>query len=115
MDVHGKSLDQISESVNRVSGAGSFNNNFPVTTSGVELKVGVTPVSGRHTLILVNDSTTPIQFMPTINGAFGTGLTLFSGQMVQIALDPTVTTTWYARTPYYDTTIVLIESKGATD
>lgn len=110
-----RSLDVVQERTDTVTGDSAVNVHFPVTTAGVEVRVGGSPLAGRHTLVIANDSTTIVSIAEGVNAPFADAVKLFSGQAIQISLDPTIVTTWYLRTEFFSTEVLLIEAKGDTD
>lgn len=97
---------------NSVITSASKNLNFSVTTSGVEIKASTSPLANRHTIIVINDSSTMISLSLGINDTFGNSSKLFSGQAVQISFSPDQYIPIYARIPYFATTVGIIEVAG---
>ncbi|PGH85782.1 hypothetical protein CN899_08045 [Bacillus thuringiensis] len=83
---------------------------FPVTTDGVEVKVGSAALDHRHTVTIINDSTTVISVAVGTNTSFDSAIKLLSGRVVQLSLNTNVYTPIYVRTKYFDTNIQIIES-----
>lgn len=88
------------------------NPSFSVTTSGVEVKVGASPLAGRHTVTLINDSSAMLSFSVGTNATFANSIKLFSGAAVQLSLNPNENVPVYVRAPYFNTTIGIIENAG---
>lgn len=91
---------------------GESNVNFIATTSGSEVMASGQPLQYRHTVIIVNDSSDMISISLGDNDTFANSLKLFSGQLVQVTVDPLQYVPIYVRAPFYNVSIAVSEVRG---
>lgn len=82
-----------------------------LSASATELKVGGTPLAGRHTLLVNNDSSFSIFFGFDNTVTTSTGLFVPSGNVLKINLDPNTTFSLFAIAGVTNTDITIIEIK----
>lgn len=90
-------------------GSGARSTSFPITTTGVPLRIGATQVPKRRCLMISNDSSTNIFINADPAFPAGTSFMLVSGQLIQVLLDPNNPREIYAKTNYFNTTVTLFE------
>ena len=82
---------------------------FLVTTAGVELKVGADPLTRRHTVAMINDSSAIIGVSFGALDAYDDMIEVLSGQAFQVSLAADFESPIYLRTEEYDTFVEIIE------